>query len=229
MIGDGKSCVFAARDVWTSYRPRRAPLGIRTDLHTYLSGATALAEGLRMRATGRLGRGAQDTVKPWLPGRGPPWQGVMNYCFRNRHLHACPWAALWPFSDKKAGHLPPWSNGLKSPGRPGAGWPAAKGPQWCPPGWWGSAPCALHAAGCGGCDWRPLGTCRSCPATYGPYHPSDSTAVLSISTATARWINSIRMIKRAADFLRTRMPSTPAKGPWVTRTRIPSTKYGCGS
>src|SRR5262245_43023309 len=58
------------------------------------------------------------------------------------------------------------------------------------------------------------------------YHPSASTALLSISTATARWINSILTIKRAADFLVSRRPSTPAKGPWVTRIRMPSTRYG---
>lgn len=56
------------------------------------------------------------------------------------------------------------------------------------------------------------------------YHPRDSTALLSISTATAHWINSILMIKRAADFLVTKMPSTPARGPWVMRTCMPSTR-----
>jgi hypothetical protein len=73
------------------------------------------------------------------------------------------------------------------------------------------------------------GTAPCSQGAHVPYHPSDSTALLSISTATARWINSILTIKRAADFLVSRMPSTPAKGPWVTRIRMPSTRYGCGS
>jgi transposase-like protein len=41
--------------------------GIRTDLTTYLRGATALAEGLSIRATGRLLSVDKDTANHWLP------------------------------------------------------------------------------------------------------------------------------------------------------------------
>src|SRR5207253_9709517 len=47
-----------------------AYVGIRTDLHTYLSGAMALAEGLSIRATGRLVSGDKDTVNHRLPVLG---------------------------------------------------------------------------------------------------------------------------------------------------------------
>ena len=44
--------------------------GIRTDLTTYLRGATALAEGLSIRATGRLLSVDKDTANHWLPVLG---------------------------------------------------------------------------------------------------------------------------------------------------------------
>ncbi|HLC10359.1 MAG TPA: helix-turn-helix domain-containing protein [Candidatus Bathyarchaeia archaeon] len=84
-----------------------AYVGIRTDLHTYLSGATALAEGLSIRATGRLVRVDKDTVNHWLPVLGQHCQGVMNYFFRNLHLHECQLDELWTFIHKKEGHLTP--------------------------------------------------------------------------------------------------------------------------
>lgn len=84
-----------------------AYVGIRTDLHTYLSGATALAEGLSIRATGRLVSVDKDTVNHWLPVLGQHCQGVMNYFFRNLHLHECQLDELWTFIHKKEGHLTP--------------------------------------------------------------------------------------------------------------------------
>jgi IS1 family transposase/transposase-like protein len=84
-----------------------AYVGIRTDLNTYLSGATALAEGLSIRATGRLVSVDKDTVNHWLPGLGQHCQGVMNYFFRNLHLHECQLDELWTFIHKKEGHLTP--------------------------------------------------------------------------------------------------------------------------
>src|SRR6266568_2812993 len=45
-----------------------AYVGIRTDLHTYLSGATALAEGLSIRAPGRLVSVDKDTVNHSIIG-----------------------------------------------------------------------------------------------------------------------------------------------------------------
>ncbi len=84
-----------------------ADVGRRTDLHTYLSGATALAEGLSIRATGRLVSVDKDTVNHWLPVLGQHCQGVMNYFFRNLHLHECQLDELWTFIHKKEGHLTP--------------------------------------------------------------------------------------------------------------------------
>jgi len=84
-----------------------AYVGIRTDLKTCLSGATALAEGLSIRATGRLVSVDKDTVNHWLPVLGQHCQGVMNYFFRNLHLHECQWDELWTFIHKKERHLTP--------------------------------------------------------------------------------------------------------------------------
>ena len=82
-----------------------AYVGIRTDLTTYLRGATALAEGLSIRATGRLLGIDKDTTNHWLPVLGQHCQGVMNYFFRNLHLHECQLDELWTFIHKKEGHL----------------------------------------------------------------------------------------------------------------------------
>jgi transposase-like protein len=94
-------------DVVVSATTGTAYAGIRTDLNTYLSGATALAEGLGIRATGRLVSVDKDTVNHWLPVLGQHCQGVMNYFFRNLHLHECQWDELWTFIHKKEGHLTP--------------------------------------------------------------------------------------------------------------------------
>ena len=79
--------------------------GIRTDLTTYLRGATALAEGLSIRATGRLLGVDKDTANHWLPVLGQHCQSVMNYFFRNLHLHECQLDELWTFIHKKEDHL----------------------------------------------------------------------------------------------------------------------------
>src|SRR5438128_5152555 len=79
--------------------------GIRTDLTTYLRGATALAEGLSIRATGRLLDVDKDTANQWLPVLGQHCQGVMNYFFHNLHLHECQLDELWTFIHKKEGRL----------------------------------------------------------------------------------------------------------------------------
>jgi hypothetical protein len=81
--------------------------GIRTDLNTYLRGATALAEGLSIRATGRLLGVDKDTANHWLPVLGQHCQSVMNYFFRNLHLHECQLDELWTFIRKKEDHLTP--------------------------------------------------------------------------------------------------------------------------
>ena len=79
--------------------------GIRTDLTAYLRGATALAEGLSIRATGRLLDVDKDTANPWLPVLGQHCQGVMHYFFRNLPLPECELGKLWTFILKKEGRL----------------------------------------------------------------------------------------------------------------------------
>lgn len=81
--------------------------GIRTEASTYLRGATALAEGLSLRATGRLVEVDKDTVNHWLPILGHHCQGVMNYFFRNLHLRECQLDELWTFIYKKEARLTP--------------------------------------------------------------------------------------------------------------------------
>jgi IS1 family transposase len=80
---------------------------MRTALSTYLRGAVALAEGLSIRATGRLLGVDKDTVNHWLPILGRHCQGVMNYFFRNLHLSECQLDELWTFIAKKQAHLTP--------------------------------------------------------------------------------------------------------------------------
>ena len=90
-----------------SARTGSAYAGLRTEAITYLRGATALAEGLRIRATGRLVDVDKDTVTHWLPVLGQHCQNVMNYFFRHLHLHECQLDELWTFIDKKAAQLTP--------------------------------------------------------------------------------------------------------------------------
>jgi IS1 family transposase len=90
-----------------SARTGTAYAGLRTEATTYLRGATALAEGLSIRATGRLLDVDKDTVNHWLPVLGQHCQHVMNYFFRNLHLHECQLDELWTFIYKKAAHLTP--------------------------------------------------------------------------------------------------------------------------
>ena len=49
----------------------------------FFRGATALAEGISIRATRRMLGVDKDTVNHWLPVLGRHCQGVMNYFFRN--------------------------------------------------------------------------------------------------------------------------------------------------
>jgi hypothetical protein len=96
MIGNAKGRVFAVRGVAAlSATTGTAYAGIRTDLTTYLRGATALAEGLSIRATGRLLGLDKDTANHWLPMLGQHCQSVMNYFFRHLHLHECQLDELW--------------------------------------------------------------------------------------------------------------------------------------
>src|SRR4030095_7637950 len=71
------------------------------------AGAVALAEGLSIRATGRLLDVDKDTVNHWLPVLGRHSQSVMNYFFRNLHLCECQLDELWTFVAKKEDRLTP--------------------------------------------------------------------------------------------------------------------------
>jgi transposase-like protein/IS1 family transposase len=88
-----------------SARAGTAYVGIRTESTPSLRGAVALAEGMSIRATGRLLSVDKDTVSHWLPVLGRHCQGVMHYFFRNLHLRECQLDELWTFVAKKEAHL----------------------------------------------------------------------------------------------------------------------------
>lgn len=90
-----------------SARTGTAYAGIRTEASTYLRGATALAEGLSIRATGRLLGVDKATVNRWRPAVGRHCQGVMNYFLRDLHLQECQLDELWTFIYKQEAHLTP--------------------------------------------------------------------------------------------------------------------------
>jgi len=90
-----------------SARTGTAYTGIRTDATTYVRGATALAEGMSIRATGRLLSVDKDTVNHWLPVLGVHCQNVMRYFFRRLHLLECQLDELWTFIAKKEARLTP--------------------------------------------------------------------------------------------------------------------------
>ena len=75
--------------------------GIRTDATTYLRGATALAEGMSIRATGRLLSVDKDTVNHWLPVLGAHCQHVLRYFFHHLHVRECQLDELWTFIAKR--------------------------------------------------------------------------------------------------------------------------------
>jgi len=88
-----------------SARTGTAYAGIRTDATAYLRGATALAEGMSIRATGRLLSVDKDTVNHWLPVLGVHCQHVMRYFFRHLHVLECQLDELWTFIAKKEARL----------------------------------------------------------------------------------------------------------------------------
>ena len=66
-----------------------------------------MAEGVSLRATGRLRGVDKETVNPWLPSLGRHGQGVLNDFFGNLPLAECQWDDLWTFIPKKEGPLTP--------------------------------------------------------------------------------------------------------------------------
>lgn len=91
-----------------SARTGTAYAGIRTDATTSVRGATALAEGMRSRAAGRLLSVDKDPVNHWLPVLGSPCQHVLRYFFRHLHVLACQLEELWTCIAKKEARLTPW-------------------------------------------------------------------------------------------------------------------------
>ena len=79
--------------------------GVRTDSTTYRRGVKVLAEGVSIRATGRLIETDKDTVQHWLPLLGQHCGKLMDYFFRNLHLTECQLDELWTFIYKKEAHL----------------------------------------------------------------------------------------------------------------------------
>jgi IS1 family transposase len=90
-----------------SARTGTAYAGIRTDELTYRYAVTALAEGLALRATGRMFGLDKDTLCGWLPRLGEHCEDVMNYFFRDLHLNECQLDELWTFVYKKEDQLEP--------------------------------------------------------------------------------------------------------------------------
>src|ERR687892_764697 len=107
MIGNAKRFRCARCDGIVSATTGTAYAGIRTESTTYLRGAVALAEGLSIRATGRLLDVDKDTVNHWLPVLGRHSQSVMNYFFRHLHLRGCQLDEVWTFVTKKEAYLTP--------------------------------------------------------------------------------------------------------------------------
>ena len=90
-----------------SARAGTAYAGIRPEEATYQYAVTALAEGLALRAVGRLLGLDQDTWCHWLPRLGAHGENVMNYFFRYRHLNECQLDELWTFVYNKEDQLDP--------------------------------------------------------------------------------------------------------------------------
>jgi IS1 family transposase len=91
----------------TNARVGTAYVGIRTDEIAFRNAATSLAEGLAIRATGRLLSLDKDTVCGWLPRLGEHCNDVMSYFFRDLHLSECQLDELWTFVYKKEEQLKP--------------------------------------------------------------------------------------------------------------------------
>ena len=91
--------------VWA--RSGTAYAGIRTPEALYRLGAKLLAEGLAIRATGRILEVDKDTVCQWVPRLGQHGLRVMAYFFRNLHITECQLDELWTFVGKKENHLDP--------------------------------------------------------------------------------------------------------------------------
>jgi len=90
-----------------SARTGTAYAGIRTNELTYRYAVSALAEGLALRAVGRMFGLDKDTLCSWLPRLGEHCEEVMNFFFRDLHLDECQLDELWTFVYKKEDQLEP--------------------------------------------------------------------------------------------------------------------------
>lgn len=99
-----------------SARTGTAYAGIRTDEVTYRYAVTALAEGLALRAVGRLFGLDKDTLCHWLPRLGEHCEEMMSYFFRDLHLNECQLDELWTFVYKKEEQLDPLEHLLREYG-----------------------------------------------------------------------------------------------------------------
>ena len=88
-------------------REGTAYAGIRTGLQTYELGAKLMAEGMSLRATGRILEIDKDTADQWVVRLGEHCADVMAYHFRQLHLTECQLDELWTFVRKKEERLSP--------------------------------------------------------------------------------------------------------------------------
>ncbi len=88
-------------------REGTAYAGIRTDLKTYELGAKLLAEGVSIRATGRILEMDKDTICEWVAQLGEHCAKIATYHFRKLHLTECQLDELWTFVFKKEAQLTP--------------------------------------------------------------------------------------------------------------------------
>jgi hypothetical protein len=92
---------------WVSARTGTASAGIRTERPSSLRGAVALADGLGLRATGRLVDVDPAPGNHGLPVLGRHGQGVMHACFRHWPLRECPLDEWWTVVAKQDDQLTP--------------------------------------------------------------------------------------------------------------------------
>jgi len=88
-----------------SMRTGTALFGLYMRESVITSAMKALAEGLSIRATGRIFDRDKDTVALWLNRVGPHCERVMNHLLKDLPLRECQLDELWTFIYKKEGNL----------------------------------------------------------------------------------------------------------------------------
>ena len=100
----------------------------------------------------------------------------MNYFFRNLHLHECQLDELWTFIHKKEDHLTSLEKLAEVYGDAWVWIAFSPVANWCPLGWWGSAPCAMRAA----CFSAEIGDRWAYPLLYQDALPHYADALLEV-------------------------------------------------